>query len=402
MSTITSTNINPIITLLKPGNRGLNMKGFVTIMIAAALILAQGALPTPARAASGKYIAYIGTLGKDTGIFAYRFDAATGALESLGEVAKAAKPSFLTLHPNGRFLYSADEVAQGLLRAFAIDPKTGKLTLLNTASSSGAGPAFVGIDPSGKVVMAANYGDGSLGACTVGADGRLSEPTEKIQNTGSSVNPARQKGPHAHSINASPDGRFALAADLGLDKLFVYKLDAAHGKLVPNDPPFAKLAPGAGPRHIAFSPDARFVYVINEMLCAVTVFAWDAAAGTLKEVQTISTLPQDFKGQNTSAEVRVHPSGKFLYGSNRGQDAIAVFAIDPATGKLASVGWTPTGGKTPRNFNLDPTGKWLIAANQSGNSLRVFAIDQQTGKLTDTGKSYDIEGPSCIKFLPVE
>lgn len=377
------------------------MTRIITLLGCAALLCAQGVLPTTARAASGKFIVYLGTIS-NKGIYAYRFDAATGKLEPLGLVAEASKPSFLALHPGGRFLYSADEVAKGLIRAFTIDSKTGKLTLLNTSSSSGAGPAFVGVDPAGKVVMAANYGDGSLGVCKIEADGRVSEPTDKIQNTGSSVNPARQKGPHAHSINASPDGRFALACDLGLDKLFVYKLDAGQGKLIPNDPPFAKLAPGAGPRHIAFSPDARFVYVINEMLCAVTVFAWDAQAGTLKEIETVPTLPADFKGQNTSAEVRVHPGGKFLYGSNRGQDAIAVFAIDSATGKLTSVDWTPTGGKTPRNFNIDPTGKWLIAANQSSNTLRVFAIDQQTGKLSDSGQSFEVEAPSCIRFLPVE
>jgi 6-phosphogluconolactonase len=231
-------------------------------------------------------------------------------------------------------------------------------------------------------------------------DGRLEESTSFIQHSGSSVDPGRQKGPHAHSINLSPDNRFAIAADLGLDELLVYRFDPKTASLAPSDPPFVKLAPGSGPRHFAFHTGGKFAYAISEMKNTVTVFSWDASRAAFSEVQMISTLPSDFKGQSYTAEVQVHPSGRFLYGSNRGHDSIAVFAVDGATGRLALQELVPTQGKFPRNFGIDPTGSWLFAANQRTNNIVVFRINTKNGSLSPAGKTFEVGAPVCVKFVP--
>jgi 6-phosphogluconolactonase len=240
-----------------------------------------------------------------------------------------------------------------------------------------------------------------VAAAPVSADGRLGEVSSFVQHAGTSVNPKRQQAPHAHSINISRDNRFAVAADLGLDQLLVYAFDPAKGTLVPNNPPFAKLNPGAGPRHFAFDPKGRHGYVINELQSTVTCLAYDPNRGVFKELQTISTLPQNFQGENYTAEVQVHPTGKFLYGSNRGHNSIAVFAIDPRKGTLTAIEQVSTQGKTPRNFGIDPTGSYLLAANQDSNSMVVFAIDPKTGRLTPTGQVLEVPSPVCVKFLAV-
>ncbi|HEU4751893.1 MAG TPA: lactonase family protein, partial [Armatimonadota bacterium] len=319
--------------------------------------------------------------------------------------AETPNPSFVAIHPNHRFLYAANEVGSyggqktGSVTAFAIDPATGALTKLNDRSSHGDGPCFVSVDHRGRDVLVANYGAGSVAALPIGADGRLGEATAAIQHHGSSVDPQRQEGPHAHSINVAPDNRFAFAADLGLDKILIYRFDAARGTLTPNEPAFAKVAPGSGPRHFAFHPNGRHAYVINEMKSTVTAFDYDPKRGALAEIQTLSTLPADFHGGSSCAEVQVHPSGKFLYGSNRGHNSIAMFRIDPATGKLTAIGHEPTGGKTPRNFGIDPTGKYLLAANQDSDSLVVFRIDPESGRLTPTGSRVEVPMPVCVRFL---
>jgi 6-phosphogluconolactonase len=233
----------------------------------------------------------------------------------------------------------------------------------------------------------------------IGEDGTLREPSAFIQHTGSGPNPKRQDKPHAHSFNVSPDDRYAFAADLGLDKVMIYSFDAATGTLAPHDPPFATVPPGGGPRHFAFHPNTRFAYVINEMGNSVTAYAYDADKGALSEIHTVPTLPEGFTGNNTTAEVQVHPSGKFLYGSNRGHDSIAVFAIDERTGKLTAKGQTPSGGKTPRNFGIDPAGKFLIAAHQNTDNLVVFKIEPETGALSPTGATAEVGSPVCVKFL---
>ena len=239
---------------------------------------------------------------------------------------------------------------------------------------------------------------GSIASLPIAPDGKLRPPASVIQHTGSSVNKRRQTGPHAHSINIDPTNRFAIAADLGIDKLLIYKFDPAKGTLKPNDPPAVKLAPGAGPRHFAFAPKGKFAYVINELDSTVTTLAFDAAKGTLTKLQTISTLPPGCKTPNTTAEVQVHPSGKFLYGSNRGHDSLAIFAIDSESGELTPVGHQSTGGKTPRNFGIDPTGRFILAANQSSNNIVVFRFDQATGKLKPTGSEITVSSPVCVKF----
>jgi 6-phosphogluconolactonase len=336
-----------------------------------------------------------------------RFDPATGSLTSPEVAGEVKNPSFVTIHPNRRFLYAVGEIDQfrgkkgGAVSAFAIDPKDGKLTLINQETTGGGGPCFVTIDATGKVALIANYGGGSISAVPVKPDGSLGAPTAFVQHTGSSVNKSRQSEPHAHSLNPTPDNKYAIAADLGLDKLLVYKLNPADGTLAPNDPAFATVTPGAGPRHLAFHPNGRFAFVCGEMGMTVTSFAYDGAKGALAEVQTIGTLPQGTEPSTkySTAEVQVHPSGKFLYVSNRGHDTIAAFAVDPETGKLTALGHTPSGGKTPRNFRIDPTGKWLLAANQGSDNVVVFRIDEKTGALSPTGATATIGSPVCVKFL---
>lgn len=360
--------------------------------------------------AGGAYLVYLGTYTakKSKGIYAYRFDAATGRSTWLGLMAETTNPSFLAVDPNRRFLYAVNEVTNyeggksGGVSAFAIDRKTGKLSFLNEVPSRGADPCTVALDKTGKNVLVANYTGGSVAAFPVLADGRLGEASAFVQHTGSSVDRERQEGPHAHMIGLSPDNRFALAADLGLDELLVYRFDPAKGSLELNDPPFAKVHPGAGPRHFVFHPNGRFVYVISEMKSLVTAFSYDAAGGVLHELQTISALPKGFAGVSDCAEIDVHPSGRFLYGSNRGHDSIAVFAIDGAKGTLAPVEHVSTEGKTPRHFAIDPTGAYLFAANQDSDNIVVFHIDPATGRLTPTGQALDAPSPVCVTFVAVE
>jgi 6-phosphogluconolactonase len=355
-----------------------------------------------------KYAVYFGTYtkSKSKGIYRALFDTVTGKLGETELVAETTNPSFLGIHPSRKFLYAVGELAGkkgGAVSAFAIEP-SGKLTLLNQQSTVGTGPCYVGVDKLGKNVLVANYGGGSVAVLPIGADGKLAEASAFVQHVGSSVNPKRQQGPHAHSIFLDPANRFAFAPDLGLDKVMIYKFDAGKGTLVPNDPAFGAVAPGSGPRHFAFHPSGRYAYVINEMLCTVTAFAYDAGRGALSEVQTITTLPagETVQPGYSTAEVVVHPSGRFLYGSNRGHNTIAVYAVDPETGKLTPVQHAPTLGEMPRNFNLDPTGLWLIVGHNNSDFVFVFSVDPATGKLTPTGQKVEVSMAVCVKFLPLE
>jgi 6-phosphogluconolactonase len=359
-----------------------------------------------------EYLFYVGTYteegSKSKGIHAYRFDAGTGQITPLGRAAETTNPSFVALHPNGRFLYAVNEVQNyqgpnsGGVSAFSIDHSTGKLTFLNEVPSRGADPCYIMLDRTGKYVLVANYTGGSIAVFPVLEDGKLGEAVAFVQHTGHGTNPERQEKAHAHSIDLSPDNRFAMVDDLGLDELLVYKFDSATGSLTPNNPPFAKLDPGAGPRHFALSPSGKFAYVVAEMHSTVTAFSNDEKTGTLHPLQTISTLPKDFTGQNDDAEIQMHPSGKFLYASNRGSDTITEFAIDPGKGMLTPVAYTPTQGKIPRSFEIDPTGKFLFAANQKSDNIVVFRIDAKTGRLTPTGQVLDVGSPVCVKFLKLE
>jgi 6-phosphogluconolactonase len=357
-----------------------------------------------------RYLIYVGTYTEGEGatgkgIYAFRYNANTGDVTPLGLAAETTNPSWVTVHPNGRFLYAVNEVQKyqgpnsGGVSAFSIDRLTGKLTFLNQVASRGADPCYVTVDRSGKYVLVANYTGGSVAVFPILADGKLGEASAFVQHTGHGTNPQRQEGPHAHSIDMSPDNRFAFVDDLGLDEVLIYKFDSAKGTLTPNDPPYAKLDPDTGPRHFALNPDGKFAYVIGEMGHTVTVFSVDPKTESLHQLQTISTLPQGYKERNDDAEIEVHPSGKFLYASNRGHESIAVYSIDPVRGTLTLVELAHTQGKEPRSFAIDPTGKLLFAANQNSNNIVMFKIDQRTGRLSPTGQVLDVGSPVCVKFL---
>ena len=373
------------------------------------LALVFSTLFAAAAQTQSSYLFYVGTYteegNKSKGIYAYRYDAKTSKITPLGLAAETTNPSFVALHPNGRFLYAVNEVGNymgpnsGGVSAFAVDRTSGKLTLLNEVASRGADPCYIIVDKAGKYVLVANYTGGSVAVFPILADGKLGEASAFVQHTGYGTDPKRQEAAHAHSIDLSSDNHFAMVDDLGLDELLVYKFDSAKGSLTPNDPPFAKLAPGAGPRHFVLRPDGKFGYVVSEMGHTVTVLSNDAASGRLQVLQTITTLPKDFKGRNDDAEIQMHPSGKFLYASNRGEDTIVVYAIDGTKGTLTQVASVPTGGKEPRSFEIDPTGGFLFAQNQKSDNIVVFKIDQKTGNLTTTGKVLEVPSPVCLKFV---
>ncbi len=352
-------------------------------------------------------LVYIGTYtekmdfvdGKAEGIYLYKMDPASGALSAVSSTKAGKNPSFLTLHPNGRFLYSVNEITQGGISAFARDPQTGALTFLNQQSSHGKDPCFITVDKTGAYVLTANYSSGTLAVLPIQSDGKLGPASDVIQHVGTGTDPQRQEGPHAHSINMDAGNRFAIAADLGLDKLLVYQLDLKQGKLIANQPPFTKVEGGAGPRHLAFHPNGKYAYVINELNATLDAFSYDAQKGTLTELQSLSTLPPDYKEWNGCADVHVTPSGKFVYGSNRGHNSIVAYAVDQATGKLTYLGNTPTQGKTPRNFAIDPTGAFLFAANQDSSTIVTFRIDAQTGALAPSGQVTQVPTPVCLKFV---
>src|SRR5271163_2988398 len=386
--------------------------------IAAFFIFAFSILGAEAAPASHKnYFVYVGTYTAEAGsaskgIYAYRFDSDTGELTSIGVAAETTNPSFLAVHPNHRFLYAVNETGNyqgqksGAVSAFSIDRATGKLTLLNQVASKGADPCYITVDKTGKYVLVANYTGGSVAVFPVLEDGRLGEASAFIQHTGHSADPERQEGPHAHSIDLSADERFAIVDDLGLDETLVYRFDRAKGSLSLNDPQIyttlAKADPGAGPRHFAFNPNGKFAYVVNEIQSTVSVFSYDGSAGILRRLQTISTYPKDFSAHNDDAEIQVHPSGKFLYASNRGHDSIAVFAIDPDKGTLTLIEYVSTKGASPRSFEIAPGGSLLFAANEKSDNIVLFRINEQTGRLTPTGKTLEVAQPVCVKFVAIE
>jgi len=344
---------------------------------------------------------FIGTngAGPGTGIARATFDAETGTLSQPELVAVTSDPAFLALHPEGKYLYAANTGTPGGVSAFAIEPATGDLTFLNDRPSPARGPSHVSVDRTGHFVFDANYGAGHIRAHALNADGSLGAQTAFIQHEGHSVHP-RQTAPHAHCLRIDPSNHFALVADLGLDQVFVYRLDAATGTLAPNDPPFAELAPGAGPRHLTWHPNGRFVYVVNEIANTVTAFAWDGIRGALTALQTVPTLPEDFAGASTSAEIAVHPNGRWLYTSNRGHDSIAIFAVDSVTGRLIPRGQVSSRGRTPRYFVLDLTNRWMIVTHHESDNITIFAVDPDTGALTPHGEPVSWVKPFGIVLLP--
>lgn len=380
-----------------------NPRGFIAVFLSIAL------LPSFAVAtwAADSYLAYVGTYttGESKGIYAYRYDAQSGKMMPLGLAAETENPSFVTLDPRGHFLYAVNEVqkyqgqASGGVSAFAVDSKTGKLTFLNEVPSRGADPCYISLDKTGKFVLVANYTGGNVAVFPIHPDGSLGEATGFVQHNGSGPNHDRQEGPHAHWVEVTHDNRYAIVADLGLDELLVYHFDAAKGLLTPNNPPFIKVAPGSGPRHFAFHPNGARAYAIDEMVGAVNTFSFDSKKGILHLLQTVPTLPTGFTGENTTAEIEVHPNGRFVYGSNRGHDSIVVYAVDPKTGTLRLVQDVPTQGKAPRNFQIDPTGTRLFVANQETGNIVPFRINSKTGELTAAGEALKVANPVCIKFV---
>jgi len=351
---------------------------------------------------------YVGTYTARTtseGIYVYTMDPDTGAWTFKGVGKGLPNPSFLAIHPSGRYLYAANEMGEfegkpgGGVSAFAIAPETGALTFLNGQSSVGQGPCHISVEKTGRYAMVANYVGGNVAMLPILEDGKLAPASDFHQHEGSSVDPKRQTKAYAHSITPDPNNRFALAADLGMDKVMIYKLDLANGKLVSNVPAYGQLQAGAGPRHLAFHPNGQWVYVIAELDETVTAFAYNSVLGEMTAFQHISTLPADFQGTSYCADIHIAPSGKFLYGSNRGHDSIVIMAINPANGELSTVGYEPTRGKFPRNFALDPTGNYLYAANQNSNNIVAFKVDQATGKLTPTGQIIEVPMPGCVKML---
>jgi 6-phosphogluconolactonase len=364
--------------------------------------LVLGAEPSPARVWFGTY-----TGASSKGIYVSSLDLVTGALAAPTLAAESPNPSFLALHPNGRFLYAVNEVGTfagkpgGSVSAFAVDPATGRLRALNQQGTLGGGPCHLTVDPPGRNVLVANYGGGSVTAIGLAPDGSLGPVGSHIQHVGSSVNRQRQEAPHAHGIYLDAAGRIALVPDLGLDRVFLYRLDAERHALSAAEPqPFASVKPGAGPRHLAFHPNGGFLYVINELNSTITAFAWDAAQGSLRELQTVATLPPDFTGDNTTAEIAVHPGGRSLYASNRGHNSLAVFSLNPATGRLAILQHQSTLGRTPRSFALAPGGAFLLAANQDSHEVVAFRVDAASGRLSPAGSTVPLGAPVCVLFAP--
>jgi 6-phosphogluconolactonase len=387
----------------------------VLLVLLSAVVTCFAVAPAPSPDSGGMFV-YIGTYthgkgpAESKGIYRGRLDLATGKL-TIDGVTPAVEPSFLAIDASRQSLYAVNEVEKldgvnaGAVSAFAIDARSGDLKFLNRRSSEGTDPCHLSLDKDRKIVFVANYGNGRIAALHIEPDGSLGEMREVRGTTGSSVNRQRQERPHAHCISPDPANRFVLEADLGLDRLFAYRLDPEAGLAKQGTPMLAiksagELKPGSGPRHFRFSEGGKFVYVINELASTITTFSFNRETGGLKSLATVSTLPQDFSGENTTAEIDIGPSGRFLYGSNRGHDSIVIFSINPDTGMLTYVGHQPSGGKTPRSFGIDPTGKYLLVANQDSNNIIVMRIDQQSGKLTPTGNSVEIGMPVCVKMIP--
>lgn len=351
-------------------------------------------------------LVYVGTYtrqSKSEGIYVYRRDAKTGALTQLHTVP-TINPSFLAFDPNKRFLFAVGETqeyegkASGSVASFLIDQETGNLSFLNRQATLGGDPCHLCTDPTGRYLFVANHESGNVAVLPIEPDGRLKPASDLRQHEGSGPGPT-QKGPHAHFVIIDPTGQYVLVNDKGIDKTMIYRLDASAGKLVPHDPPFARLHGGAAPRHLAFHPSGRYAYVIGEADMTVTAFTYDGQCGVLEEIHYLSTLPEGATGTRFStAQVLVEPSGRFLYVSNRGHDSIAIFAIDQATGRLTAIGHVSTEGRTPRNFAIDPSGTFLYAANQNSDSIVPFRIDGQTGQLTRSGEAVDVGAPVCVLF----
>ena len=382
-------------------------RGFLKIAAFSSLGLA---LPAFARGSQrtrpAKLPVYVGTYtsGRSEGIYLYSLDLTSGKLDHIATTKGVRDPSFLALAPSRRYLYAVNEVEEfagkksGAVSAFAVDQRTGELKFLNQQPSQGGSPCYVVVDRSGRFVLVANYSGGNVAVLPVLGDGSLGEATDMKQGLGSSVNTERQEAPHAHCIVIDPANRFAYACDLGADKIMIFRFDKRRGKLIPGKMPWVQVKPGAGPRHLVFHPAGNYAYVINELHATVTAFAHNRGDGSLAEVQTIATLPTDFTGANTSADIHASPDGKFLYCSNRGHDSIAAFKINSRNGRLTLIAHESTQGKAPRNFAIDPAGNFVLVANQKSDNIVTLRRDRKTGRLSATGQVAEVPSPVCLKF----
>jgi 6-phosphogluconolactonase len=361
-----------------------------------------GTYTEPIRFGTGKILQ-----GKGDGIYVYRMDQKSGALEPVSKATGITNPSYLAFDSTRRFLYAVNELKTfenkptGTVSAFAVDPKTGKLEFLNKRMTHGADPCHVLVDKKREYVFVANFMSGSICVLPVLEDGSLGEASDFIQHQGSGIDPVRQQGPHAHAVTLDEAGRFAFVPDLGLDKVMVYKFDAKRGMLEPNEIPWVKMKPGAGPRHVAFHPSGKLAFLINELDSTLASLAYEGRRGTFKVLQIVPTLPEGYEGESTCADVQVSPGGAFVYGSNRGHDSIVIYRINQRTGRLTTVGHQSTQGKTPRSFGIDPAGRFLLAANQDSDTVVTFQIEPKTGKLLPTGHAIQVGTPVCVKFLPL-
>lgn len=380
------------------------MKNRVRLLSGMMVFIMASALAAEVEA-DGPLVLVSSFVSKEQGaIHAYRLDQTAGKLQFLTKTSGVENPFFLAVSPDKKLLFSIHAKQFGgkeheHVAAFEIVGRGGELKPVNRVSAKGTAACYLHVDATGKTVLVANYSSGSIASLPVGANGSLSESASFIQHAGSSVNPTRQKEPHAHAIITSPDNKYVYAADLGLDQVLCYRLDAATSTLTPNDPPFTKSPAGAGPRHLTFHPNGKHLYVINELLNSVTVFAYDASQGSLTEKQTISTLPEQFTGTSHCADLKITPNGQFLYGTNRGHDSIAAYRIG-ADGTLSLIGIEPSLGKGPQNLAITQHGELLLCANMPGKNVAVFRIDGATGKLTSTGTPTEMPSPSCIILLP--
>lgn len=378
----------------------------VMVLAVAGLAGCTRSVPT---ASSRDYLVYIGTnvsSAQENTIYLYHLNPATGELLPLGAMKGGAQPTYLTMDAAHRHLYAVSETQTflgapgGGVSALAIDPRTAMLTMLNQQPSTGASPCYISLDRTGKNALVANYSSGNVAVLPVRPDGQLAPPSATDQHQAPNGPHKNQDQPHAHSFLPAPDNRYVFSADLGTDKVYGYQLDAGAGKLTPQPAPAFMAKPGAGPRHLTFHPNGRWAYLENELNSTVTALAYDAKAGTFQEIETESTLPAGFSGDNSGADVHVSPDGRFLYTSNRGDNSLAVFSITPADGRLALVQHVSTQGKTPRNFALDPSGRVLLVANQNSDNVFTYTVDKQTGKLTATGKSVSVPSPMFVEVVP--
>lgn len=344
-------------------------------------------------------------LGKGEGIYVYRLDTSTGSMKLCSIGQAGPNPSYLTFDPSRRFMYAVNELKEfngaptGAVSAFSVDEVNGTFRFLNRQPSHGTDPCYLTVDKTGMHVLVANFMSGSVCVLPILKDGSLGSPTDVIQHRGSSVDPIRQTGPHAHAVTLDDSGRYAFVPDLGLDRVMIYRFDQHRGKLTPNKEPWIDVPAGSGPRQLIFHTNGKFAYLINELSSTVIAFRYDKQQGGLKKIQTISTLPDDFEGTNTCAELQISRNGKFIYGSNRGHDSIVIYAIDPSDGTLSTISHKTTGGKSPRHFTIDPDGALLLIANQDSDNVIALGIDSTSGALSESRHLTQVPTPVCVKIL---